>query len=93
MKEVGIYYVETLVRMDNFETIAFLTENKFLPSAVYPAMREEEGNMHDYVLLTRTMVPLDFSEMSVAPQIQPYLDQYTDEWLRMNLVAMKGESK
>ena len=89
MKEVGIYYVETLVRLDNFETISFLYRNKFIPSAVYPAMREEEGKMHDYILLTRTMVPLDFSELNVESCFWPYVEQYTKLWLGMNLKALK----
>lgn len=88
MQEVGIYYVETLVRLESFETISFLYQNKFIPSAVYPAMREDDGKMHDYILLTRTMVPLDFSELNIESCFWPYVEQYTTLWMRMNLKAL-----
>ncbi|OUR98564.1 hypothetical protein A9Q84_03890 [Halobacteriovorax marinus] len=89
MKEHGIYYVETMVRSDRFDPICFLTENNFLPSAMYPAMREEDGVMQDYVLLTRTMVPLDFSEISIDNSFKPYLDQYAKQWIGMHLNILK----
>jgi len=90
MKELGIYYVETLVRMDYFETICFLLDNRFLPSAVYPAMREEDGMMHDYILLTRTMVPLDFSDATIHPDFNPYVYEYVKQWLHLNLSIVEG---
>lgn len=92
MKELGIYYIETLVRMDYFETIGFLLENRFLPSAVYPAMREEDGEMHDYILLTRTMVPLDFSDASIHPAFNAYVYEYVKQWLHLNLSIVEGVS-
>lgn len=92
MKEIGIYYVETLVRLDNFDTICFLYHNKFIPSAVYPAMREEQGKMHDYILLTRTMVPLDFSELNVESCFWPFVEQYTELWMKMNLKDLRNVS-
>lgn len=88
MKERGIYYVETLVRADYYDIICFLLQNKFLPSALYPAMREEDGKMHDYVLLTRTMVPLDFSETHVDDCFLPFVNQYVDQWVEINLKSL-----
>lgn len=90
LKEIGIYYIEVLVRSDYFETICYLTENRFLPSAIYPAMREEEGKMHDYILLTRTMVPLDFSDTQIHQAFKPYINQYAKQWLSMNLNIVEG---
>lgn len=90
LKEIGIYYIEVLVRSDYFETICYLTENRFLPSAIYPAMREEEGAMHDYILLTRTMVPLDFSDTQIHAAFKPYINQYAKQWLSMNLNIVEG---
>jgi len=90
MKEHGIYYVETLIRIDYFESICFLLDNRFLPSAVYPAMREEEGKLHDYVLLTRTMVPLDFSDAKIHEAFKPYVNQYVKQWLHLNLSIVEG---
>ncbi len=91
MKDHGIYYVETLVRMDYFDVICFMAENKFLPSAIYPAMREIDGEMHDYVLLTRTMVPLDFSETQIDESFRPYVNQYAKQWIHHNLSTIEGQ--
>lgn len=88
MKEKGIYYVETLMRADHYDVICFLLQNRFLPSALYPAMREENGKMHDYVLLTRTMVPLDFSETHIDDCFLPFVDQYVEQWIAMNLKTL-----
>jgi GNAT superfamily N-acetyltransferase len=88
MKEKGIYYIETLMRADYYEVICFLLQNKFLPSALYPAMREEDGVMHDYVLLTRTMVPLDFSETHIDDCFLPFVNQYVEQWVEMNLKSL-----
>lgn len=85
MKDIGIYYIETLVRVDHFNAICFLTQNRFLPSAIYPAMKESDGKMHDYVLLTRTMVPLDFTELHIHHSFKPYLEQYSKMWIDSNL--------
>jgi hypothetical protein len=89
MKDQGIYYVETLVRMDYFNAICFLAENKFIPAAVYPAMREEDGYMYDYVLMTRTMVPLDFSDTQIDDSFRPYVTQYAKQWIHMNLASVE----
>ncbi len=85
LKEMGIYYLETLVRMDYFDALSYLIGNRFLPSAVYPAMREENGKMHDYVLLTRTMVPLDFSEIKIDQSFMPFIKQYASLWVCQHL--------
>lgn len=92
MKELGIYYVETMVRSDRFEPISFLTENDFLPSAIYPAMHEEDGQVQDYVLLTKTMVPLDFSEISIHESFRPYFNLYAKQWIDMHLNTLKVNS-
>jgi GNAT superfamily N-acetyltransferase len=85
MKDLGIYYVEALARLDGFDVINFLTEFGFLPSALYPVMREKEGRMIDYVLMTRTMVPLDFSEICIDHSFIPFIEQYTKQWIDMHL--------
>ena len=84
-KEIGVYYLETLVRLDSFEAICFLGANRFLPSAYYPAMREIDNVAHDYVLMTRTMVPLDFSESQIAPEFTPFVKEYVRQWIDLNL--------
>ena len=88
MKDLGIYYIETLVRMDNVETLCYLYDNLFIPAAIYPVMREIKGEMVDYVLMTKTMVPLDFSELSITTPFKPFVDQYVHQWLRRNIDSL-----
>ncbi len=89
MKDIGIYYVETMVRTDRFDAIRYLTGNDFLASALYPAMKIENGVPQDYVLLTRTMVPLDFSEISISDNLRPYFDHYAKQWIGNHLNTLK----
>ncbi len=91
MKDIGIYYVEVLVRCDHSSVIDFFRQNRFLPAALYPAMREENGKMFDYVLMTRTMVPLDFSEISIDESFRPYVNQYAKQWVHMNLRTIEDQ--
>jgi hypothetical protein len=85
MKDYGILYVELLVRMSRFERLNFYLENEFIPSAIYPAMREIDGEAHDYVLLTRTMGPLDFQGLSIHHSFRPFLQQYTSLWISRHI--------
>ncbi|MBF0366428.1 MAG: hypothetical protein HQK50_12725, partial [Oligoflexia bacterium] len=85
MKRHGISYVEILVRMSRFERLAFYMDNEFIPSAIYPAMREIEGEMHDYVLLTRTMEPLDFRGINIHHAFRPFISQYTSQWIQRHI--------
>jgi hypothetical protein len=85
MKELGIYYIEVLIRLDRYEVIRYLCQHRFLPSAVYPAMMEVDGVYHDFVLLTTTMVPLDFSEIKMHQAFHPYAEQYVQQWIGLNL--------
>jgi RimJ/RimL family protein N-acetyltransferase len=92
MKDLGIYYVETMVRLDREGPISFLTDNDFLPSAIYPAMKEEGDCVQDYVLLTKTMVPLDFSEISIHESFRPYFNLYAKQWIDLHLNTLKVNS-
>jgi len=91
LKDMGIYYVEVLVKADHENVVDFFRRNRFLPAALYPAMREEDGKMHDYVLMTRTMVPLDFSEISIDETFRPYVNQYARQWVHMNLSTLENQ--
>jgi RimJ/RimL family protein N-acetyltransferase len=90
LKEIGVYYIEVLVRADSLENMNFFLEQSFISSAFYPAMREVDGQMHDYVLMTRNMVPLDFSELSVESSFMPYVKHYTHQWIQKHLERFAG---
>jgi len=85
MQEHGIYYLELLIRLDNYNSLVYLLDNLFIPSAIYPAMREVSGEMYDYVLMTRTLVPLDFTDIKAHPDLIPYFKNYTEQWSEKHL--------
>ncbi|MBX9688302.1 MAG: hypothetical protein K2X27_16455 [Candidatus Obscuribacterales bacterium] len=89
MRDLGISYVEVLIPAHRFESLEVLLRAQFLPSALYPAMREENGLAYDYVIMTRTMEPLDFRGMQVEHAFKPYVDQYVALWKQMHLDALE----
>ena len=52
-------------------------------------MREVRGRMQDFVLMSRTLEPLNFHGMSVATSFKPYVDQYLDLWKDMHLNTLE----
>lgn len=89
LRSLGISYVEVLIGADRFESLEVLLRAQFLPSALYPAMREVDGNTYDYVVMTRTMEPLDFVGMAIEKSFKPYVDQYLSLWKKMHLDALE----
>lgn len=90
LRDFGASYIETLVRLDWDLAIEYLLRNQFLPSAIYPALRKgDDGKFYDYLILSRTMQPLDFSEMNVDHSFKPYIDQYVDQWINMHISTLK----
>ena len=89
MRSLGITYVEVLIGANRFESLEVLLRAQFLPSALYPAMREINGETYDYVIMTRTMEPLDFRGMQVEQSFKPYVDQYVSLWKQMHLDALE----
>lgn len=89
MRAIGISYIEVLIGADRFESLEVLLRAQFLPSALYPAMREVNGKTYDYVIMTRTTEPLDFVGMKVELALKPYVDQYVALWKQMHLDALE----
>lgn len=89
LRSLGITYVEVLIGANRFESLEVLMRAQFLPSALYPGMREINGATYDYVIMTRTMEPLDFRGMQVETSFKPYVDQYVSLWKKMHLDALE----
>lgn len=88
MKGQGIAYIEALVRLDWEETIEYFLKHRFLPSALYPALKEKDGCFNDFILLSRTMQPIDFNGMEIDSSFKPYVDQYIDQWINMHVSTL-----
>ena len=89
LKEHNAEYIETLLPVSDHESIAAMLDDDFLPSAIYPAMREIDGSMYDYIVMSRTMVPLDLRGMQIAAPFKPYIDQYIELWKQMHIDTLE----
>lgn len=76
----GAFYVETLVPLHCFDELSALLAHGFLPVAMYPGMRRDGDRWHDYVVMARTMQPLDFRGLAIDAAFQPFAEQYIDLW-------------
>ncbi|MGH3466879.1 MAG: GNAT family N-acetyltransferase [Thermocrispum sp.] len=88
LADAGAHHVETLVPLDAFDELGALLSYGFLPAAVYPAMRaegREPTGFHDYVVMARTMQPLDFRNLAIDGVFRPFAEQYIALWTRMYL--------
>ena len=89
LDDIGVSYIEVLLNVELTGTIGPLLTGQFVPSAIYPAMREVDGKFEDYIVLSRTMEPLNFRGMSVISQFKPFIDLYVDTWKQVNLDSIE----
>lgn len=85
LDDIGVSYIEALVNVKQTQLIETLLKGQFLPSAIYPAMREVSNNYEDYIVMSRTMEPLNFRGMAVISPFKPFIDQYVEAWRQVNL--------
>jgi GNAT superfamily N-acetyltransferase len=85
LDDIGVSYIEVLVNVKHTPLIETLLGGQFLPSAIYPAMREINNHFEDYIVMSRTMEPLNFRGMAVVSPFKPFIDQYVDAWKQINL--------
>lgn len=81
----GASYLETLVPMDAYDELCVLLEHGFFPAAAYPAMRRDGDGYRDYVVMARTMQPLDFQGLAMDAAFRPFAEQYIDLWTKKYL--------
>lgn len=85
----GASYLEVLLPLEDSPEITTLLDHSFLPSAVYPAMRRDGDVWLDYIVMSRSMEPLDFRGMAIDSSFKPYVDQYVDLWKKMYLDTLE----
>ncbi|MEZ0091855.1 GNAT family N-acetyltransferase [Streptacidiphilus sp. EB129] len=81
----GASYVETLLPMDCYDELRLLLAHGFLPVAAYPAMRRQADGFRDYVVMARTMHPLDFRGLAIDAAFQSFTEQYIELWKQQYL--------
>jgi hypothetical protein len=45
--------------------------------------------MYDYIVMSRTMVPLDLRGMQIAAPFKSYIDQYIELWKQMHIDTLE----
>ncbi|MFJ3234026.1 GNAT family N-acetyltransferase [Streptomyces sp. NPDC086787] len=76
----GALHIETLLPLDRHADLQLLLSHGFLPAAAYPAMRREGDGWRDYVVMARTMKPLDFRGLAIDAAFRPFTEQYIELW-------------
>ncbi len=89
LHDIGVTYMEVLINTRMKKAIETFLRGQFLPSAIYPAMRQNGDDHEDYIVMSRSMEPLNFKGMAIIPQFKPYIDQYIDLWKQMNLETLE----
>ncbi|OFZ21480.1 MAG: hypothetical protein A2X94_08200 [Bdellovibrionales bacterium GWB1_55_8] len=89
LRGFGVSYLEVLMGVEHTRSLETLLQSQFLPVAIYPAMREVDGAMHDFVVLSRTMEPLNFRGMEIEKRFKPYVAQYIELWKDMYLNTLE----
>ncbi len=90
LKEYGISYIELLLGLEHGRSIDTAIAEGFVPSAIYPAMRENAaGEMQDFVILSRTSEPLNFRGMAIDSRFKPFIDQYLQLWKKQALESLE----
>ena len=90
MKDFGIAYVELLLGCQYSRSIGAAIQAGFIPSAIYPAMRENEhGLLEDFIILSRTAEPLNFQGMAIDRSFAPFVNQYVNLWKKKALESLQ----
>jgi hypothetical protein len=89
MRDHGASYFEILIGVEHQRSIETLILHRFLPSAIYPAMTETNGKLNDFVVMSRSMEPLNFQGMTIDHSFKPYVDQYVELWKKMYLDSLE----
>ncbi|WP_042377578.1 GNAT family N-acetyltransferase [Streptacidiphilus melanogenes] len=85
LSDHGALHIEMLLPLDAYADLTLLLGNGFLPAAAYPAMRREGEGYRDYVVMARTMKPLDFRGLAIDAAFRPFTEQYIELWKQQYL--------
>lgn len=91
LKDLGVKYIEILMRLDDLSGIEGLLRSRFVPSGLYPGMLSIQGIEQDVILMSRSLEPLDFHSVKLADCFQPFLEQYIQHWKKKFLDSLQFE--
>jgi len=76
LNDIGVRYIEILVRADKAKTLERVMRARFLPCAYFPAFQLMDGKRYDFVVLSRTFEILDFKYLKLAGKNRIFLDEF-----------------
>lgn len=77
MAERGAAYIEAVLPLHDRNRIEQYLAHGFTPTALYPAMRKEDGVWHDYLLLSHTTIRVDAETLRVDERLSPYVREHS----------------
>ncbi|GAA0595470.1 GNAT family N-acetyltransferase [Streptomyces crystallinus] len=77
MADRGASYIEAVLPLHDRNRIEQHLAHGFTPTALYPAMRREDGVWHDYLLLCHTSARVDADALDVDERFSPYVRQHS----------------
>ncbi|MFI1105727.1 GNAT family N-acetyltransferase [Streptomyces melanogenes] len=77
MADRGAAYIEAVLPLHDRNRIEQHLAHGFTPTALYPAMRLEDGIWHDYLLLGHTTARVDADALDVDERFAPYVQQHS----------------
>jgi hypothetical protein len=80
LRDIGVRYIETIVRADRLATVNAVINAGFIPCAYFPAFQVHGDNRYDYVVLSRTFEILDFKNIQLEGANKAYLLHYFSKW-------------
>src|SRR5207237_358149 len=60
LKDMGVRYIEFVMRADETEKIQSAFDSQYIPSAYFPAMQLNQGKRFDFVVFSRSFEILNF---------------------------------
>ena len=80
LRDMGIRYIEVILRANRLNIIDKIISAKFLPCGYVPAFQLEEEKRYDYVVFSRSFEILDFANLQLTGANKKYLGNYIKLW-------------
>jgi hypothetical protein len=90
-RQVGVDYMEILISAYEPRHQRAALNAGFLPCAYFPSMEETPEGRGDYLVMARSRLPLDFTNVRLTPRDRKFLDVYLLNTEFRNLVVQMQE--
>ncbi|MDM5177845.1 hypothetical protein PO883_11645 [Massilia sp. DJPM01] len=85
LQDLGVRYIEFIIRADESEKIEIAMQAGFIPCAYFPAMHLIGAQRYDFVIFSRSYEILNFRNIRLEGINHEYLNQYLQLWKKNSL--------